>query len=617
MSQILLNILATRFIPHGHCYLWKTPLVWLHVTSDALIALAYYSIPITLVYFVRKRTDLPYSSIFLLFGAFIISCGTTHLMEIWTLWYPHYWISGLIKAFTAFVSLFTAIELFPIVPKALALQSPAELEAANRILEHEISERKRIEEELRESEERFRLAFDNAPIGIVLAAPDGHYLKVNRSFCKILGYSEAELLTMDFQSISHPDDLKTDLSNVRRLLSGEISTYQLELRNYHKLGHIVWISLSVSLVRNSDGEPLYFIAQIKNITDRKQSEESLKQSEATLRSFYNSAPMMMGIVELVGDDIRHISDNHATAAFVGLPPERMKGRLASELGIPQENIRMWRDRYRESELTDNPVNFECVHITEKGAIDLSATVSLIAKQANGNFRFSYIVEDITERKQAKAHKEQEVLLQEIHHRVKNNLQVICSLLNLQSRSLKDPFILDLFRDSQNRVKSMALIHEKLYQSNNFSSINMAEYIHDLANNLLRSYASKNSNIKLKIEIQQNFSMDIDSAVPCGLIINELVTNSLKYAFNPASKGEISIQATCDREKNLILTIKDNGRGLPENFDLENTKTLGLKLVKNLINQLRAKLAIDSQSGTGTKFTIDLAPSKSIIYFTYN
>ncbi|MBD2342872.1 sensor histidine kinase [Anabaena subtropica] len=119
------------FIPHGHCYLWKPGLVWLNIISDSLIALAYYSIPISLVYFVQKRDDLPFKGILLLFGAFIVSCGTTHLMEIWTLWHPTYWLSGSLKAITALISVYTASVLVPIIPQALALPSPAQLEATN------------------------------------------------------------------------------------------------------------------------------------------------------------------------------------------------------------------------------------------------------------------------------------------------------------------------------------------------------------------------------------------------------------------------------------------------------------------------------------------------------
>ncbi|MBW4670631.1 MAG: GHKL domain-containing protein [Cyanomargarita calcarea GSE-NOS-MK-12-04C] len=130
------------FIPHGHCYLWKPSLVWLHIASDSLIAIAYYSIPLTLVYFVQKRQDLPFKWILLLFGAFIVSCGTTHVMEVWTLWHPTYWLSGSLKLITASISVYTAIVLVPIIPQALALPSPEQLEAANRQLIAEISERK-------------------------------------------------------------------------------------------------------------------------------------------------------------------------------------------------------------------------------------------------------------------------------------------------------------------------------------------------------------------------------------------------------------------------------------------------------------------------------------------
>ncbi|MFB2768635.1 ATP-binding protein [Pelatocladus sp. BLCC-F211] len=142
-----------NFIPHGHCYLWMPELVWLHILADSLIALSYYSIPLTLIYFVRKRKDVPFKSIFLLFGAFIISCGTTHIMGVWTLWHPDYWLSGTIKIITAIVSFYTALTLIPLVPQALALPSPAQLEAANNALQTEIIERKRVEQELRQYKE--------------------------------------------------------------------------------------------------------------------------------------------------------------------------------------------------------------------------------------------------------------------------------------------------------------------------------------------------------------------------------------------------------------------------------------------------------------------------------
>ncbi|MBV8885328.1 MAG: hypothetical protein JO235_15215 [Chroococcidiopsidaceae cyanobacterium CP_BM_RX_35] len=151
-------LLPSQFIPHGHCYLWKPGLVGLHILADALIALAYYSIPSKmLVYFVWQRRDLPFTRVFLLFGGFIIACGTTHIMDIWTLWHPTYWLSGLLKALTALVSVVTALELAPLIPKALALPSPTQVEAANRELANEITKHKRTEEVLRHLKEELEL----------------------------------------------------------------------------------------------------------------------------------------------------------------------------------------------------------------------------------------------------------------------------------------------------------------------------------------------------------------------------------------------------------------------------------------------------------------------------
>ncbi|MGL5060960.1 MAG: sensor histidine kinase, partial [Microcoleus sp.] len=145
------------FIPHGHCYLWQTPLVWLHVTSDSLIAIAYFSIPITLIYFINKREDLPFDWIFAMFGAFIVACGITHIFEVWTLWYPTYWISGAMKAFTALISLSTAVLLVGLIPQALALPSPAQLALANSLLEAEIYERKQAEQALQKAKEELEI----------------------------------------------------------------------------------------------------------------------------------------------------------------------------------------------------------------------------------------------------------------------------------------------------------------------------------------------------------------------------------------------------------------------------------------------------------------------------
>jgi hypothetical protein len=159
MMEFLKKLFASDFMAHGFCYLWKPEIVWLHVVSDALITLAYYSIPVTLVYFVRKRRDLPFNWMFLMFGAFILGCGTTHVMEVWTIWHGTYRLAGIIKLITAGLSVGTAVALVPLIPKALSLPSPALLEAANRELEQEACNRQRAEKELK------KLALRRNPAG--------------------------------------------------------------------------------------------------------------------------------------------------------------------------------------------------------------------------------------------------------------------------------------------------------------------------------------------------------------------------------------------------------------------------------------------------------------------
>lgn len=248
MSELWINLFSSgSFIPHGHCYLWQTNLVWLHLISDALIALAYYSIPATLFYFVRKRQDLPFDWIFLLFSAFIVACGTTHILEIWTLWHPTYWLSGLVKAVTAIISVITAIELVPLVPQALALPSPAQLEQTNQELQiqiterlrveaelrnyqnhleelvtlrtneitktneqlqQEIAERQRVVEVLRQSEQRYRYLANAIPQLVWTTDADGQCDYFNQNWCDYTGLTLEQSLGSGWVAALHPDDVE-------------------------------------------------------------------------------------------------------------------------------------------------------------------------------------------------------------------------------------------------------------------------------------------------------------------------------------------------------------------------------------------------------------------------
>jgi two-component sensor histidine kinase len=194
-------------------------------------------------------------------------------------------------------------------------------------------------------------------------------------------------------------------------------------------------------------------------------------------------------------------------------------------------------------------------------------------------------------------KERETLLKEIHHRVKNNLQTVSSLLSLQSRSITDPKMKSLFKSSQNRVISMAMVHEMLYMRNDLSKIEYHSYVQELSEYLIRSLKGSENHVKLNIDIK-NIKLGIDTAIPLGLLINEAITNALKYGIKGDQDGEISIAITKEKGSHYILNISDNGIGYPENIDYKSTKTLGLKLIHNLARQLEGSINRDaSKKGT--------------------
>ena len=196
--------------------------------------------------------------------------------------------------------------------------------------------------------------------------------------------------------------------------------------------------------------------------------------------------------------------------------------------------------------------------------------------------------------------EKDVLLKEIHHRVKNNLQVISSLLNLQSNHIEDPVALQIFTESRNRVRSMALIHEKLYQSADLSRIDFQDYVKALTAGLHASFAGQSSAVRISADVEP-IMLSVDSAVPCGLILNELVTNCFKYAFREAGKGEIQISLKRTEPSRLCLTVSDDGVGFPKNIDFRNTESLGMQLITTLTDQLDGTISL--RNGCGTTFEI--------------
>jgi PAS domain S-box-containing protein len=238
-----------------------------------------------------------------------------------------------------------------------------------------------------------------------------------------------------------------------------------------------------------------------------------------------------------------------------------------------------------------------------------AEASISKVDVGGRRIYTVILRDVTQRRAAHEKiraslREKEVLLQEIHHRVKNNLQVVSSLLSLQSRGVLDEETRQKFKESQNRVHTMALIHEQLYQSPSLSRIDYPQYIRQLGAHLFRSYRVSSSRIELQTRID-DLRLSVDLAVPCGLIINELVSNSLKYGFPDGRGGTIRIELHQQPDGRATLTVADNGVGLPEEVGFWSTQTLGLRLVGTLVRQLEGNVEVDRSEGTSVQVTFQL------------
>src|SRR6266849_9211065 len=286
--EFLKNMFSSGgFMPHGYCYLWDRGLVWLHLISDVLIALAYFSIPITLLYFVRRRRDLPFHWMFLRFGVFIVACGSTHIMEVWTLWHATYWLSGIVKAVTALASVPTAILLVQLVPKALALPTPDKLNEVNQDLVNRRDELARANAELedvnkalRQSEEHYHLLFDSNPHPLwVYDSKTLAFLDANHSALYNYGYSHEEFLSLTIKDIRPPEDVPAVLeSAVNAPPDSETASVW---KHSKKNGTLIDVEITSHPLVYGGRKARLVVAT--DITTRKKAEEELRRSEERFR----------------------------------------------------------------------------------------------------------------------------------------------------------------------------------------------------------------------------------------------------------------------------------------------------------------------------------------------
>ena len=462
----------------------------------------------------------------------------------------------------------------------------------------DITERKSVEKALQESEEKYRALVENSLFGIgIVEGITVHY--ANNAAMAMFGYDNFG----DFSSADLvgplPPHSKTFLEEWRRKKArGEEVPMVFEFDIIRKDGDSRTLQINLSYMHIMD--KTYAYATFIDVTERKQAEHALKESEEKLKMIIDHS-----------NELFYIHDIHHKLLYVSPQSEQMLGYAPDELLIEWPKL-----------ATENPINAIGIEITDTaiktgkiqkpyelelyrkdgGRVLLEIHESPILDKEGKVVAITGAARDITERKHAveqirTALREKEVLLKEIHHRVKNNFQIISSLIDIQLQSIDDSRLSEKFKDTGNRIRAMAIIHEKLYQTSNYSRIELRDFIYDISGELINGYKTEGVHIAFSLDADE-VTLTIDQAIPCGLIINEIITNSLKHAFPPGWKGKPGIKVSLhDKGGDIELTVADNGSGIPSGINTNTPQTFGLTLVPMLVNQIGGKMKMHKKKGT--------------------
>ncbi len=464
-------------------------------------------------------------------------------------------------------------------------------------ISRDITEIKKAELALKKSEERYRLLVENSTDVIYKTDLKGYYKYVNNAFIKTTGFNEKEILNINCLDIVPSENRKTIRKFYLNQLNKKISVEQYEVPVITKKKKIIWVNQLSKIDINDQGEPEGFTITARDITEKREAEIALKNSEERYKGLFLN---LTDAIILVNENNDILDMNPASYKLFGLNKNSKKKLNLYEF-IAKEDAERSREKSLELREIGEIKEFEIKIVDAKGKrkiVELSSNAVYI----NGKFKGSRdILRDITEKKiinneLVQSLKEKEVLLKEVHHRVKNNLQVISSILNLQSTYINDEKTLSILRESQNRVKSMSFIHESLYRTKDFNNIDFSEYIERLSKNMVYSYQYSKNRIILKLNIDKVF-LSLDISIPCGLIINELLSNALKYAFPKNKKGEIYIGVKQIKKSKIEIKVEDNGVGLPKDIDFEKGESLGMLLVNTLVEQIDGHIKVRSKEGT--------------------
>lgn len=465
----------------------------------------------------------------------------------------------------------------------------------------DITEHKNIEVALRDSELRYRTTIESMGDPIHVIDTDFRILLFNQAF-----YSWIEELDLERDVIGRSvfDVFPFLTERIRNEYNQVVETGEtLVTQESTKVGDREFITETRKIPVFEANTVTRIVTVVRDITEQKKADEALRESEARFRTAIESLPFDFFVIDSSG---RYTMQNTTCKNHWG----DIIGKRPDDLFVERETLALWQrnnSRAMAGELVTGEVSFDV-----KGEKQYYYNIISPIYDVNRVQGILGVNIDITDRKHAEEKiraslKEKEALLQEIHHRVKNNLQVISGLLLLQSRDIKDEHTVRMLAECQNRIKSMAKIHERLYQTGDLARINFSEYLPDFAEELMNSYGIDPKLISLDIHVDEIY-LSVDTAVPCGLIINELLSNALKHAFPERKKGIVDIYLRGETEGDVTLIVKDNGIGLPEHLDFRQTSTLGLQLVITLTEQLDG--TIDLERDGGTMFTINFRPGET-------
>jgi PAS domain S-box-containing protein len=416
-----------------------------------------------------------------------------------------------------------------------------------------------------------------------IAGTDGFFKMVNPAFESVLGYSQTELVSQQFLVFVHPDDYENTVQEIEKLRSGE-TIINFENRYHTKSGS--YVDLQWMAIPDQSSGTIYAIA--RDVTEKKRESSKISESEKLLRDAQKMAHL--GSFEFTFENEELIWSEELYNIFeLDVDPTKVLYYRFQER-LRESDIDLLKNKIGMAVQTGEPYEIEHSVFFEDGREKVVYASALPIKDDSGRvIKLRGIVQDITQKKRVEeailnSVREKETLIKEIHHRVKNNLQVISSLLNLQANIISDDQLKRLYADSQNRIKAMASIHELLYKSDNFSKINYAQYIHRLVQDLLFSLHGEKHDIEIDLDMPPQL-LDLDTAVPLGLMVNEIITNSLKHGIQKTNSGRIYLKMIPLEDGVFEMRIGDSGRGFNFSEKMAEGDTLGLMLIESLALQL--------------------------------